>query len=250
MPAAPSRGASRKARRGRALCFRNTRRSGAGASDARRCVRVRRGRARRACRPAAEVAEGLPGTETGRPSRRSERCRAAAAELDRRAAARRPPATPPSSTGRASIPLAARIDAKDTGARAALADRHHRPVRRQPGPTDREQAVGDVAASGDIPGSRAHRARGRRSPRACSSNRPVVEVADGVDPLDAAAEDKALELEVADRAKAAHRTLRLVVGGGLDDNPLRRQGRGRSRPSRTSPRTPARWSAPWAWPAR
>ena len=118
---------------------------------------------------------------------------------------------PPSSTGRASIPRAARIEAAIAGAGAALADRDDGPVGR--GRRRRRRAAGGTGCCGCRRCSRrrARRARGRRSARRPpSSSSSSSSRLDRLDPLRAVAEHVALELEEADGAEASDRALRLV----------------------------------------
>ena len=152
--------------------------------------------------------------------RRRAESAAAASELDRRLARGDPGVDSAVPDGVGVEAVRCEDARRDRGARAGLADGDDRPVPRKVGLTEREQAVRDVAAPRDVAGVALVLLAHVDELRACLEERVELFDRDEVERLRTAAEDVALDLEMADRVEAAHRAVRPRPRPG----PTRRRG--------------------------
>ena len=107
---------------------------------------------------------------------------------------------------------------RDGGPRARLADRDDRLVAREVGLAEREQAVRDVAAAGDVAGVALVLLAHVDELGPALEERVELLDRDELERLRAAAEDVAGDVEVADRAEAARRERDFVLVRGRDDD--------------------------------
>ncbi len=129
----------------------------------------------------------------------------------------------------AAVEHGARVDALrgqdrgcDAGPRSRLADRHHRSIRGHVRTAGREQAVGDVAASGDVAGIPLVALAHVDQLGSTGEELPELVEAHGLHLFGAPIEHIAVDIEKADGPEASDRALGLLGARSLDDHRLLR----------------------------